>query len=184
VPTFRRSEELNMSATDIERAVGNILHELAVLKRSGKPKGLTDKLVRETIFYLFEGGEAEKWSYDRPHSAAARALHDQCRAKGLRFSGSRSGPWPVTYEHAIPLTHLQADILEAAYSRGNLIELLRRRVCGVIITNEENERLNRLHRATMPSGADTGDLMARYRAAGITFMPDDERRLLARGKGG
>lgn len=173
-----------MSAPDIERAVGNILHELAVLKRSGAPKGLTDKLFRETIFYLFEGGEAGKWSYDRPHSAAARALHDQCRRKGLRFSGSRSGPWPVTYEHAIPLTCLQADILDAAYGRRNLVELLRRRVCGVIITNDENDRLNRLHRATMPSGAAVGDLMARYRAAGITFTLEDERRLLARGLGG
>jgi hypothetical protein len=100
--------------------------------------------------------------------------------RGNRFKGSREGPWCVTYDHAIPLRELRSQILALADQPKALLAFLTANVLGVIITNEENDRLNKSLRSSMPPGAPPNDLMARYRAAGIEFEADDIARILQR----
>jgi hypothetical protein len=57
---------------------------------SGSTRRGTDGIIRKTIFFLYEGWEPAKWSFDRPHSAAARALHREARAAGRRFNSGTS----------------------------------------------------------------------------------------------
>ena len=55
---------------------------------------------------------------------------------------------------------------------------LKRFVCAVIITREEDDLLSaeRL-RLKMPEGAKEDDRLARYRAVGIKFKAEDEMKL-------
>jgi hypothetical protein len=170
-----------MLHNELRTSVTRILAELNRLERLGVDKRHLDKLIREAVFYLYEGGESAKWSFERPHSAAARALHRNCRERGLVFRGSRDGLWQVTYNHAAPLALLRAQILAASENAERLLDLLDRCVCGVIITMAENDRLCRAgYRSSIPNGAALYDLTARYRAVGIEFESEDLQRLTDR----
>lgn len=164
-------------------ATARILGELALLHDRGAGTRYLDKLIRETIFFLFEGGEPEKWAVDRPHSAAARKLHRECLQQGRKFRGSRKGLWQVTYDHAIPLAALRPAILALANEPDQVLRLLDRCICGVIITMEEDNRLCKVYRSATPKGSAFDDLTARYRAVSIEFEPKDlellKRRFLA-----
>ena len=139
------------------------------------PQSAINKMARETIFFLYEGGESQKWSYERPHSAAARALHRQALAGRVRFS---SATFPVTYDHAIPLNAINDDMRMATETPEKMSHFLSRYVQGVVILKEENATLSRFKlRSRLPLGARQDDLLARYRAAGIKFEPEDEAKL-------
>jgi hypothetical protein len=56
--------------------------------------------------------------------------------------------------------------------------ILKRFVCAVIITNEENALLSAAHlRRKMPKGAKPDDRLARYQAVGIKFSSADKSLL-------
>jgi hypothetical protein len=160
---------------EIIEAVCRILGELHRLTNLGLDPRRIDRIRRETIFFLYEGGDAAKWSFERPHSAAARRLHREARALGRSFNSKN---YPVTYEHAIPLVTLREGLREAAVSSVAMSAFLQQHIMGVVILKEENERLSKLKLGrVMPSGAVPHDRLARYRKAGIEFEPDDAAML-------
>ncbi len=136
------------------------------------PKTNISPIIRQTIFYYYEGGEPGKWLMSRPHSASARAIR--------RSTSGRFPPLdhPMRYEHAIPLILLQSGLRHATVSLDAMRVFLDRYVQGVVLTKFENRLLDdaRLTSA-MPAGADACDLLARYQAVGIKFEPEDEAAL-------
>jgi len=153
-------------------AVRLILQQLYRLSDLGFGEGKIDRIRREAIFFLYEGGDAAKWDRARPHSLAARALREATKTKGLLPLTVRKA---VTYDHAIPLRCLRAGLREAAETNETMGSFLAHFVKGVVITREENEKLNKLGlRSAMPDGWDPADVMARYRVAEIGFAPVDE----------
>jgi hypothetical protein len=90
-------------SVDVTEAVRQIFLHLDKLEDAGISAQRTVRIRRETIFFLYEGGEAGKWRFDRPHSARARALHRETVIAGHRFGGSKH---QVRYDHAIPLATL------------------------------------------------------------------------------
>ncbi|MBG0810910.1 hypothetical protein IY145_16190 [Methylosinus sp. H3A] len=164
-----------MENTTVE-AIRQILIQLHDLVDRGLPPQRIDKVRREAIFFLYEGGVAAKWSFDRPHSKAARVMHRNAREMGIPFN---SGRFPITYEHAIPLKLLREGLRQATESTEQMRDFLRRHVQGVVVLKQEDAALTKKGlRNRHPDGADFFDLMARYRAAGITFEPEDEHKLL------
>lgn len=121
------------------------------------------RIERETIFFLLEGGDAKKWDAGRPHSIAAR---QSCRRSEL------------TYDHAIPLAMLKTGLRVAAVCPIRMNEFAQNWIQGVVITREEDSRLTAAGlRNTLPTGANPGDKLARYRAVDIMFAADDEKKL-------
>jgi len=153
-------------------AVTQILKQLYGL--SCPPRGI-NKIVRETIFFLYEGGDSCKCSFERPHFAAARALHREVLSRGERFGGRKS---QVTYDHAIPWDTLGDSLREAATSYEKMRDFLNHHVQGVVILKEEDARLSKCKlRRRLPAGAQAHDMLARYQKAGIAFEPEDEAKL-------
>jgi hypothetical protein len=161
---------------EIVEAVCTIVSQLHRLTDLGLDPRRIDRIRRETIFFLYEGGDAEKWSETRPHSARARQLHHKAKEDGRRFNSKN---YRITYEHAIPLVTLRDGLRQASSSRELMATFLQRHIIGVVLLKEENDRLSqlKLHRS-MPTGCEPHDRLARYRAAGIEFEPEDERLLL------
>lgn len=161
---------------EIVKSVRRILLEVFRLEELGIPASGTRKIVREAIFHLYEGGEKKKWAFDRPHSAAARALHEEAKSAGKSFSGKS---FPVTYDHCIPFNASKAGLRAASSSDEEIQLFLDAHITGVVITKEEDGRLSSSRlRQTMPKDASPNDKTARYLAAGIQFKPDDWDRLL------
>jgi hypothetical protein len=146
-------------------AVRQILKQLYTLLEQGFPENRIGRIERETIFFLYEG--LEKYSLDKPHSKAAREKRSE-----KNFSLQE-----ITYDHAIPLATLRSGLRRATSSPDAMREFLARYVRGVVITREEDKKLNRGLRRSMPDGAEDDDLMARYRAANIGFLAEDEDRI-------
>jgi hypothetical protein len=70
------------------------------------------------------------------------------------------------------------DAVDSSERTQSILEQL---VCGVIVQKEEDEALTKCGlRKAMPPGTTHDDLMARYRDAKITFLPDDEEKLRRR----
>ena len=156
-------------------AVRQIMLQLYHVSPAVVPHGRVIKIQRETIFYLYEGGEAAKWDPRRPHSKAARALG----GTSLKHAALQK---LITYEHAIPLAVLKDDLRASAPSLDSLRDLLRSRFRGVVITREENQRLRLCGlNARMPADAEPTDLLARYRQAAIEFEAEDLASLLSGG---
>lgn len=132
-------------------------------------------VLRQTLFYIYEGGEANKWSRVRPHSVAARSYRDGFSyQKGAGVKGLR-------YDHAIPLSVIYKGMTDHVATPTAFRDYLRAMVQGVVITDEEDRRLSAAgYRKDVPAGAASSDLMARYRAVGIVLAPADEARLTAR----
>jgi hypothetical protein len=153
-------------------AVRQILRQLYALEAQGMlPKYIT-RIEREAIFFLYEHQNSRKWDMARPHSAAARRLHKTITA---RLKSRRHG---ITYDHAIPLATLRPYLKKAIISTDAMHRILKRFVCAVIITSEEDARLSEAHlRRKMPKGAKPDDRLARYRAVGIKFSSADESLL-------
>jgi hypothetical protein len=157
---------------EIARAVAAILGELNRLLALGLNENRVSKIRRETIFFLHEGGEQNKWAWERPHSSEARRRHAEYRAQGRAFNGKAG----VVYDHAIPLAMIRDGLASAV----DVSAFLKAHIAGVIILRTEDALLSRKRlRASMPSGARSDDPLARYRFAGISFDPEDEARLIA-----
>ena len=144
-------QNLKPISDEIVEAVCHILAQLHRLTDLGLDPRRIDRIRRETIFFLYEGGEPTKWSFDRPHSAGARALHREARLLGRTFNSKN---YPITYEHAVPLATLREGLREAAGSPAEMSAFLERHVAGVAILKEENARLSKLRlRRSMPGGS-------------------------------
>jgi hypothetical protein len=132
-------------------------------------------VVRQAIFYIWEGGEQQKYSEDRAHSKAAREL------RSTATKAFRNGSYPICYDHAVPLAIVVKKLRDAVDSSERTQSILEQLVCGVIVLKEEDEALTKCGlRKAMPPGTTHDDLMARYRDAKITFLPDDEEKLRRR----
>ena len=153
-------------------AVRQILKQLYGL--SPPPRGI-NRIVRETIFFLYEGGDRGKWSVERPHSAEARARRNEAGSRNGRLNGRN---FPVTYDHAIPLDTLSDGLCKATTSYEEMRDFLNRHVQGVVILRKENKKLSNCGmRRCLPAGSPSHDLLARYRKAEIKFEPEDEAKL-------
>ena len=130
------------------------------------------RIEREAIFFLYEHHDLRKWDETRPHSAAARKRRKTIAG---RIKSKSHG---ITYDHAIPITTLRPHLKKAIVSTEAMHRTLKRFVCAVIITREEDDLLSaeRL-RLKMPEGAKEDDRLARYRAVGIKFKAEDEMKL-------
>jgi hypothetical protein len=158
-------------ATEPERieAVRLILQQLYKLLDLGLAPSRIGRIEREAIYYLYES-EDGKFHQERPHSAAARVVS--------KTANGHPSNADVTYDHAIPLSTLRPGLRKAVISYEAMSDFLKRYVQGVVLTPEENRRLNREWRSSMPGDAKADDLMARYRRVGIMFDPKDEAELL------
>lgn len=152
-------------------AVRQILLQLYVLVDAGMPQTQISRVVRETIFFIYEGGDTWKYHKDRTHSAAARAL----RGSGKRFHSSTH---PIIYDHAIPFATFANGLRNATETPEMFSAFLRRFFRSVVITRDEDRKLSGAGLASrMPEGAKADDLLARYRSVGIEFQPEDEAKL-------
>jgi hypothetical protein len=128
--------------------------------------------LRQTIFYIWEGGEPCKWQENRPHSAEARALR---RSAKTAFNGRN---FKIGYDHAIPLSTLRQKLFDASASTDEMRRVLERHIVGVVLCRHENDSLKKCGlECLMPQGCDPGDALARYRVAEIGFEPDDQAKL-------
>jgi hypothetical protein len=160
--------------TEHERveAVRQILIQLYALVDRGMLKKNITRIEREAIFFLYERHDTKKWDEARPHSAAARSRR---RAIKGRIKSKIHG---ITYDHAIPLSTLRCHLKKATVSTEAMRRTLKRFVCGVLITTEENDLLSAKHlRPRMPDRAKPDDKLARYKAVGIKFDTADEKKL-------
>jgi hypothetical protein len=142
------------SRTDlITRAV-----DLALLMRAaGVGRTAYAKILRETIFFVWETGSKAKYDQSRPRSWAAR---------GLR-------PAELDYDHAIPMKIVIDQLLEAGPDPVAVSRILREKVHAVLITKKEHSELQKKKLGNaMPSGWDGADWRARYREAGIRLDDD------------
>lgn len=161
---------------ELRLAAARFIGELASLDPNLENRDV-QKLIREIIFFGLEGGERLKWISERPHSLDARKLHDESSRRGMVFKGSKKGPWAVTYDHATPLEVLRPEIVRLSDKPTELLDFIDAHFVGAIITYDEAKRLQGTLKSAMPLGAAISDRMARYRAAGIEFHPDDVTRL-------
>lgn len=147
----------------------NALLGIYALADVGVPDLLVNKTVREAVFFMYEAHNGSKHSAERPHSAAARAFS---------HSGTNKFKRSVTCDHAIPYTVLRESLRVSVADPEEFAAVLYRYVQYVIITNEENKKLERAGlRHRMPGGAKQDDMLARYQAVGIGFEPEDEGKL-------
>ena len=157
----------SLNEFDRVEAVRKILAVLYELP-DGFPQSGINRIERETIFFLYENVD-HKLAARRPHSMKARLMRTPSAKSVNRF---------LTYDHAIPLWTLRTGLRTAVSTHDKLATFLRRYVRSAVITKEEDQLLtNGLLRSVMPKDARDDDPMARYRALGIAFGPDDERLL-------
>jgi hypothetical protein len=159
-----------ISEADRIEAVRKILIELYRLTDAGFAANRIGRVEREAIFYLYEG--LDKYAEDKPHSSDARKLRAD--------NGGKFPPKSITYDHAIPLASLRGELQSATKSNEAMRVCLQRFIRGVVITREEDVRLNGSGlRRRLPPGAAPHDMMARYRAVGVDFEPEDQAKLIS-----
>jgi hypothetical protein len=119
------------------------------------------KALREPVYFLWE---ARKGNRVRCAKFRSRA------ATGLKF-GTRA----LCYDHAIPFRLLQNELLLLnPVTRNSVARVLNRFDTAVLITPEENERLNKAgYKDKMPDGWDGSDPLARYRAVGLELVENE-----------
>jgi hypothetical protein len=160
---------------EVVKAVGAILRQLNRLEDLDINPNRLSKLRRETIFFLYEGGGDAKWAEDRPHSARAREVRRQMDTKSIpRAEGLKQ----FTYEHAVPLKTLASALRAASDNDERLEAFLDQHILGVVILREEDQKLVAEGlRQSMPLNAEPHDRLARYKAVGIEFEPEDLAKL-------
>ncbi len=117
------------------------------------------KALREPIHYLWErrnGGNKASIATFRSKASV----------------GIAPGGWRLVYDHAIPFSYLQAELLSLSDVTVDSVEAtLRKFSTIVLITKEEDDRLRKAgYGHKMPEDWDGIDPLARYRAAGIELV--------------
>lgn len=125
------------------------------MAREGVPRTGYARLLRETIFFVWEGGNAEKYAPSRRRSLAANGLHRT----------------ELDYDHVVPSKYVIDELLALQpVTHKTVHDILDRFVEGVLITKEEHQRLSKFGlRSKMPPNWNGEDKFARYRAAGIVL---------------
>ena len=132
--------------------VFSVAETALAMREAGFPKTAYSKLLRETIFFVWEVREATKYSKDRRRSKAAMGLM----------------PSELDYDHAVPMRIITDLILNALPNREAVEKILQELVCGVLITKQEHDFLRKENLASkMPDDWNGKDWAARYRTAGI-----------------
>lgn len=154
-------------------AIRQILRQLYSLEQKGMHTKHITRIEREAIFFLYEHHDSKKYAETRPHSAAARKMRKTITGRIMSRSHG------ITYDHAIPIATLRKYLKQGTASTEAMRRVLKRFVCGVVITAEEDSLLSAKQlRRKMPTGAKADDKLARYRAVGIKFDTADEELLL------
>lgn len=127
----------------------------------GMPVNCYSKALREPIHFLWErrGGKTKM----------ACATYRSKAAMGMR-----SGSGELIYDHAIPFNLLHSELLALSdVNPGSIADVLSRHGTVVLITKDENRRLNKggLGRR-LPPGWDNVDHLARYKTANIELVPN------------
>ena len=124
------------------------------MREAGFPKTSYSKILRETIFFVWEIRDVKKHSLLRKRSKAAEGLL----------------PGELDYDHAVPM-RIVIEVLLGAWPDRTAVELaLRNLVLGVMITKQEHELLReRGLSSKMPDDWDGKDWTARYKQVGIEF---------------
>jgi hypothetical protein len=124
------------------------------MRKEGFPKTSYSKILRETIFFVWEVREVTKHSQIRERSKAAEGLP----------------PSELDYDHAVPMRIVMEMLLRAWPDEGAVEHALRNLVRGVLITKREHQRLREKGLSSkMPDDWDGKDWAARYKAVGIEF---------------
>ena len=127
------------------------------MRAAGVRRTAYAKVLRETIFFVWETGSKTKYDKSRRRSWAARDLQ----------------PAEMDYDHAIPMRIVIDQLLEAGPDPVAVGRILHEMVHAVLITKKEHSELQKKKLGNaMPSNWDGMDWRARYREAGIRL--DDE----------
>jgi hypothetical protein len=131
------------------------------VKAMGMPVSSYSKALREPVHFLWERGDGRT----KERCAAFRSK----ASVGLRF-----GKGDLIYDHAVPFTYLQKELLGLAeVTRDSVRDVLMKHCVVVIVTKAENERLNQAGLGRrMPADSDSTDTLARYAALGIDLVPN------------
>jgi hypothetical protein len=130
----------------------------------GMPSACYSKALREPVHFLWERRVAK----NKMGCAQFRSR----AADGLAF-----GTGQLVYDHAIPFKFLLKELLELReVSTDSVREVLGRHCIVVLITKQENQRLNSLNLGSnMPTGWDHANPLARYAAAGIEIVENSSQ---------
>jgi hypothetical protein len=126
----------------------------------GMPPSCYTKALREPIYFL--------WTCRSGRNKAARAQFRSKAAIGLIY-----GKGKLIFDHAVPFKYLQAELLKLSEISTDSVRLVLDSFpsAGVLITKEENQRLNEAGlQSAMPPNWNGADPFARYKAVGIEIV--------------
>jgi hypothetical protein len=129
------------------------------VRSMGMPPSSYSKALREPVFFLWECRDEK--NKDR-----------LARFRSTNTLGVKRVGGSVRYDHAVPFKYLQDELLKLSDVTVTTVrEVLNRYGVSVLITDEEDERLNKAGlRYKMPNGWDGSDALARYKAIGIELV--------------
>lgn len=128
-----------------------LAHEM---REAGFPKTSYSKILRETIYFVWEIRDVSKHSPLRKRSKAAEGLP----------------PSELDYDHAVPMRLVIESLLNAWPDTEKVEQFLRDLVRGVLITKDEHDTLRRQGLSSkMPDDWDGKDWAARYKEVDIEF---------------
>jgi hypothetical protein len=130
----------------------------------GMPASCYGKALREPVYFLWECRDGR--------SKERRPQYRSKASIGVRF-----GKGELVYDHAIPFRYLQEELLSLENPvLEQVADVLNRHAVVVLITKSENLTLTTSRLASrMPDGWDGADPFARYKAAGIEVMRNEDR---------
>lgn len=146
-----------MAAGDGKQTAIQVLLSLNEYVRAGGKLASASRVARETLFFVYEGDNSNKYRRHRHSLAAAKLPSDKSKV----------------YDHAIPLASWLPGLLHAGGLEATEVQAQLERCYHIrIITEDENRVLNAMGlRSRMPLDWDGIDVEARYRKAGIELLP-------------
>lgn len=134
------------------RIVAQAVNLALQMRDAGVSRSGYAKILRETVFFVWETALYPKHSRDRLRSVAAIGLP----------------PNSIDYDHAIPMKLVIDMLLEGGPDEAIVGTILCEKVRGILITKDEHAKLRRCKLAyRMPDDWDGTDWQARYKAAKI-----------------
>jgi hypothetical protein len=134
------------------------------VKGMSMPPNCYTKALREPIFYLWDrrfGGDKDRFAQFRSRNSV----------------GLSRGIGELLFDHAVPFSYLQRELLELSEVTPASVEaVLRRHGTFVLITKDEDALLTSQRlKSQMPNDWDGVDKLARYKAAGIEIIDNPTR---------
>ncbi|WP_223428476.1 hypothetical protein [Tateyamaria pelophila] len=148
----------NLEITNEEKRLHVIFSVVAIaheMRELGFPKTAYSKILRETIFFVWEIRELSKYSPMRKRSKAAEGRRND----------------KLDYDHAIPMRIIIEMLLNKWPNKEAVTYIITHLVHGVLITKEEHILLSEEGlSSTMPKDWDGSDWMTRYKKVGIDLI--------------